>query len=239
MNACRDLGVSFSLDDFGTGYSSLTYFHRLPISILKIDRDFVIDMFKNSELIDIVEGVIRLADALNRPVVAEGVESIEHGLMLMQMGCQYIQGYGVSKPIPADELISWIDDFNQDEYWQHLHNSALNLNQDPVLNIAIYALQHCLLELRNMLESEQYPPDIAKYKFDCHFNNWYMGVGKARYGHIPRYAFLWPKYVAMQDLSKELLTIAEKEGGEQALKRFDEIEQIKNEFVVLLNKLSD
>lgn len=73
MRACRDFGVRFSLDDFGTGYSSLAYFHQLPIDIVKIDRHFVRNMLDNPEDLAIVEGVLRMAKALPRPVLAEGV----------------------------------------------------------------------------------------------------------------------------------------------------------------------
>ncbi len=127
MRACRDFGVRFSLDDFGTGYSSLAYFHQLPIDIVKIDRHFVRNMLDNPEDLAIVEGVLRMAKALPRPVLAEGVESLEIGLMLHQLGCQYAQGYGISRPLPADQVLPWLRDWPQDRDW---HNLAARTFED-------------------------------------------------------------------------------------------------------------
>ena len=120
MNACTKLGVKFSLDDFGTGYSSLTYFHHLPISVLKIDQRFVRDMILDPRDRDIVEGVLQLAKALNRPVVAEGVENIEIGTMLTSLGCQFAQGYGIARPMLADSLPAWSRQWRNEHIW-HRH----------------------------------------------------------------------------------------------------------------------
>lgn len=116
LRQCNTLGVQFSLDDFGTGYSSLTYLRQLPIQTLKIDKSFVRDMLADPEDFGIVKGVIDLAHALNRKVVAEGVETPEHGAVLQQLGCRYAQGYGISKPMPADQVKAWMDQW-KDVAW--------------------------------------------------------------------------------------------------------------------------
>ena len=108
IEECRDLGVHFSLDDFGTGYSSLTYLKRLPVSVLKIDQSFVRDMLLDSEDLAIVEGVIGLAAAFRRTVIAEGVETAEHGELLLRLGCDLAQGYGIARPMPAAEVPVWV-----------------------------------------------------------------------------------------------------------------------------------
>jgi len=117
--------VRFSLDDFGTGYSSLAYFHQLPIDIVKIDRHFVPNMFDNPEDLAIVEGVMRLAKALQRPVLAEGVESLEIGRMLHRLGGQYAQGYGIARPLPADQVRSWLSDWPGNRPWHNLASDSL------------------------------------------------------------------------------------------------------------------
>ncbi len=108
LDKLRDLGVELYMDDFGTGYSSLTYLHRFPIDVIKIDRSFVMNLEeRQNELI--VKTIIRLAQSLDKPVVAEGVESEEHATILRRMGCERGQGYYFSKPLPADaagELIA-------------------------------------------------------------------------------------------------------------------------------------
>ncbi|HYH22930.1 MAG TPA: EAL domain-containing protein [Azospirillum sp.] len=105
---CREMGVSFALDDFGTGYSSLAYLKQLPVETLKIDQTFVRGMLDNPEDIAIVEGVIGLSGVFRRSVVAEGVETVEHGARLLDLGCDLAQGYGIGRPMPAAELPSWI-----------------------------------------------------------------------------------------------------------------------------------
>jgi len=118
MSACMALGVNFALDDFGTGYSSLTYLRRLPANIIKIDQTFVRDMLIDADDLAIVEGVIALAKSFKRDVIAEGVETIEHGTALLQLGCELAQGYGIGKPMPASEIPMWFDGWKPDESWQ-------------------------------------------------------------------------------------------------------------------------
>ena len=118
MSACMALGVNFALDDFGTGYSSLTYLRRLPANLIKIDQSFIRDMLHNTEDLAIVEGVIALAKSFKRDVIAEGVETIEHGSALLQLGCELAQGYGIAKPMPVSNIPAWIKDWKPDISWQ-------------------------------------------------------------------------------------------------------------------------
>ncbi len=108
MRGCAEIGVQFALDDFGTGYSSLTYLRSLPASLLKIDQTFVRDMLEDQGDLAIVQGVIGLAQAFDRDVIAEGVESSAHGRLLLQLGCELGQGYGIGRPMPAEELQQWM-----------------------------------------------------------------------------------------------------------------------------------
>ena len=118
MNACRELGVHFALDDFGTGYSSLTYLRRLPANLIKIDQSFIRDMLTDPDDLAIVEGVISLAGAFQREVIAEGVETIEHGTALLQLGCELAQGYGIARPMPANDIPAWMTNWKPDLSWQ-------------------------------------------------------------------------------------------------------------------------
>jgi len=108
IHACQALGVSFALDDFGTGYSSLRYLKRLPAEMLKIDQSFVRDMLEDEGDLTIIKGVIGLAQAFHRKVIAEGVETVAHGDMLLSIGCELAQGYGIARPMPAAEMSAWI-----------------------------------------------------------------------------------------------------------------------------------
>ncbi len=118
LEACRAMGVQFALDDFGTGYSSLTYFRKLPIDILKVDQSFVRDMLNHPDDLGLVASVVHLATAFNRPVIAEGVESEQHGALLVKLGCHLGQGYGISRPMPADLLEDWIQHWQGSAGWR-------------------------------------------------------------------------------------------------------------------------
>jgi diguanylate cyclase (GGDEF)-like protein/PAS domain S-box-containing protein len=117
MNKCIALGVSFALDDFGTGYSSLTHLRRLPANLIKIDQSFVRDMLIDIDDLTIVEGVIALASSFKRNVIAEGVETIEHGIALLKLGCELAQGYGIARPMPASDIPAWIKKWKADVSW--------------------------------------------------------------------------------------------------------------------------
>lgn len=118
MNACAALGVSFGLDDFGKGYSSLTYLRQSPVRQLKIDQSFVSGMLVEPGDLAIVEGVIALAKSFKIEVIAEGVETIEHGSALLQLGCELAQGYGIAKPMLAEYIPVWMNDWKPDVSWQ-------------------------------------------------------------------------------------------------------------------------
>ena len=110
IRACRELGVGFALDDFGTGYSSLTYLSKLDVDTLKIDQSFVRDMLEDKGDHAVVHGIVALARAFEMGIVAEGVETDAHYQALFQMGCELGQGYGIGRPMPADELLNWRPD---------------------------------------------------------------------------------------------------------------------------------
>jgi diguanylate cyclase (GGDEF)-like protein/PAS domain S-box-containing protein len=119
MRACQSIGVEFALDDFGTGYSSLTYLKRLPAECIKIDQSFVRDMLTDTDDLAIVQGVIGLAKAFRRQVIAEGVETVAHGSMLLPLGCELAQGYGIARPMPAADLPAWAAQWRPDAAWSN------------------------------------------------------------------------------------------------------------------------
>jgi diguanylate cyclase (GGDEF)-like protein/PAS domain S-box-containing protein len=128
---CKLLGVQFALDDFGTGYSSLSYLKHLPVKVLKIDQTFVRDMLEDEDDLAIVQAVIGLATSFHLQVIAEGVESIDHGIALLKIGCQYAQGYGIAKPMPASHLLAWVHEWQAPAEWK-IHNIHMcNYKKNP------------------------------------------------------------------------------------------------------------
>ena len=117
LKRLKNLGAQVSIDDFGTGYSSLSYLHRFPIDTLKVDRSFVSTMENGTENGEIVRTIISLAKTLNLSVIAEGIESIHQLHQLRILGCEYGQGYLFSRPVPAEEAQSIIDDQSR---WQNI-----------------------------------------------------------------------------------------------------------------------
>ena len=120
IEACAHIGVKFALDDFGTGYSSLAYLKRLRVAMLKIDQSFVRDMLEDPDDLAILQGIIGLAESFKRQVIAEGVETVAHGSLLMQLGCELAQGYGIARPMPPDQLPGWAASWQPDAAWCEL-----------------------------------------------------------------------------------------------------------------------
>ena len=111
LERLRELGVTLCLHDFGTGYSSLGYLTSLPIDTLKIDRSFVVDGLADSDGIAVSSAIIGLAKTLGMEVLAEGVDSEKQLADLIELGCNNIQGFLISKPLPATEVMSFVTDF--------------------------------------------------------------------------------------------------------------------------------
>jgi diguanylate cyclase (GGDEF)-like protein/PAS domain S-box-containing protein len=111
IEACAAFGIEFALDDFGTGYSSLVYLRHLPAHELKIDQSFVRNMLQDDNDLTIVEAVIGLGRAFHLSVIAEGVETEDHVNRLIELGCDVMQGYALARPMPADELMRWVGNY--------------------------------------------------------------------------------------------------------------------------------
>lgn len=113
LNGISELGIRIAIDDYGTGYSSLAYLKKLPLNYLKIDKSFVLDMKANENDALIVRSTIKLAHNLGLKVIAEGVESKDFWDMLEVLGCDYAQGYFISKPIPDGDVIEWGNNWSE------------------------------------------------------------------------------------------------------------------------------
>ena len=112
LNNLRNLGATIAIDDFGTGYSSLSYLHQLPLDTLKIDRAFINKIEKNKKSLQIVETIMNLSNTLDINVVAEGIETEKQMSILTNLGCDFCQGFHISKPLTSIQTLDFIKNFN-------------------------------------------------------------------------------------------------------------------------------
>jgi hypothetical protein len=202
MKACRELGVHFSIDDFGTGYASLAYLRRLPAETIKIDQGFVRGMLIDPDDLSIVEGVINLADAFQKKVIAEGVETIAHGTMLLHMGCDLAQGYGIAHPMAAEQLPDWIRNFRADPAWARTGNLQLS-RQDTALVFAEAEHRRWLANLVAYVE-EKNLVDPTLDPEECRFSEWLHRHGQLAYGQMAEFSAIDSNHSAIHALGKRL-----------------------------------
>jgi diguanylate cyclase (GGDEF)-like protein/PAS domain S-box-containing protein len=117
LEACQALGVRFSLGDFGTGHSSLSDLKRLRTQTIKIDESFVRDILNDQDDLALATAVIGLARAFGREVIAEGLETLAHGELLLRLGCEVAQGHFIARPMPASEVPGWVATFKAPVEW--------------------------------------------------------------------------------------------------------------------------
>jgi EAL domain-containing protein (putative c-di-GMP-specific phosphodiesterase class I) len=123
LNRLAEIGARLSIDDFGTGYSSLAYLKQLPVTEVKVDRSFVAGLAVDHQDVAIVRAIVDLAGSLGMRVVAEGVENQPTLQRLAGLGCDRVQGFLFSRPLPAADVLSWME-----------NHAAQGQHQSPVTN---------------------------------------------------------------------------------------------------------
>ncbi|MEY2634057.1 MAG: hypothetical protein RIR00_2711, partial [Pseudomonadota bacterium] len=205
IQECRGLGVQFAVDDFGTGYSSLSYLKQLPMQTLKIDRSFVHDMLEDPDDLAIVDGVVGLGHAFRRRVIAEGVESEAHGELLLRLGCEYGQGYGIALPMPAEALPQWLESWRAPASWK-------DIPRWPSAAVSLLSVELDLSRWINQLETAlcsdadaQTLPEMLSSR--CRFGVWLSGEFGVRYGRQPIYRSLVELHDRLHDTGQELVKL--------------------------------
>lgn len=230
---CRAIGVSFALDDFGTGYSSLTYLKRLAVKQLKIDQSFVRDMLDDPDDLAILEGVIGLAGAFHREVIAEGVETQAHGQVLLQLGCELAQGFGIARPMAGDEMLQWAANWQIDASWA----GVLPLSQED-LPLIFAAAEHraWILAIGRHLRSENPLSPQLDHQL-CNFGNWLHAEGRRRHGAHPAFPGVESAHHAAHELAGQLCALHAAGLGQQALARMPELEALRDALLGVLQHL--
>ena len=216
MKKCLNLGVRFALDDFGTGYSSLTYLRRLPANLIKIDQVFVRDMLIDPDDLAIVESVVGLSKAFGREVIAEGVETIEHGKALLQIGCNLAQGYSIARPMMASDIPEWTSIWKPDTEWSEF----ISYQNDFSIHSEIDH-QHWISALQAYLNGKKMtPPPMDSDK--CHFGRWINEEGAKQYGQHPEFPVLITMHERLHSLGRELVSLYK--DGDHSQSRSGEVE---------------
>ena len=236
IRTCQKLGSHFALDDFGTGYSSLTHLKRLPVQSLKIDQSFIHDMLRDPEDLAIVEGVIALAEAFGREVIAEGVDSLEAGLLLMQLGCQVAQGYIISRPLPGEEMFVWADKWQAPDAWSE-ENFRYWRKEDFALLLAQYHHREWIDNLADRIEGAEAVGPLMLDSESCRFGRWYQGSGRIRYGHLEEFAALDASHVHAHELGAELLALLRDNRAAEARARLPELFSARDQLLDRLHQL--
>jgi diguanylate cyclase (GGDEF)-like protein/PAS domain S-box-containing protein len=204
IDACHALGVHFAIDDFGTGYSSLSYLKQLQAGTLKIDQSFIRDMLDDPDDLAIVDGIVGLAVAFRREVIAEGVETPEHGRMLLQLGCEAAQGYGIARPMAPELLPAWITAWQQPEAWREVHPWP---REDlPLLTVEIDHLRW-IRQFVAALQTEGGPaahwPQLDHH--ECRFGLWLKSSGRGKYGNLAAFDALVRVHAEVHSVGKAVM----------------------------------
>ena len=222
IEECQSIGVSFALDDFGTGYSSLTYLKRLSVNQLKIDQSFVRDMLNDPDDLAILGGVLSLATAFRRQVIAEGVETVEHGAMLLQLGCELAQGYGIARPMPGEMIPAWAAAWLPDTVWSTL--PSVNRDDLPVL---FSGVEHSawIVAIGSFLRGERNSLPLIHHQ--CSFGAWLESDGAHRHHGRPILRDVEIVHRQLHEAVNALLALHALGHCEQALSGLHELHELQ------------
>jgi diguanylate cyclase (GGDEF)-like protein/PAS domain S-box-containing protein len=236
--ACQDMGVGFALDDFGTGYSTLTYLKRLPARELKIDQTFIRDMLDDREDLALVEGVIGLASVFNMDVIAEGVETLEQGIVLMRIGCDVVQGYYIARPMPGEQVPAWVAAFKPDAAWSRWAGAAWDRSHLPLV-LAEY--DHIKWVQRLVTAMDDQAVDLSAEEvadpLGCRFGQWYADEGRRQYGHLRAFVDIEPIHLRAHELAREMVCLRDAGQTDGARSRIGELNHLKDTIVDRLGAL--
>jgi diguanylate cyclase (GGDEF)-like protein len=233
IKTCLEMGVVFALDDFGTGYSSLTYLKLLPAGVMKIDQSFVRDMLDDPEDLAILEGVLGLATAFRREVIAEGVETIEHGSLLLQLGCEKAQGFVIAQPMPANELIDWMQTWRPAPVWTR--QQTVRREDLPLLFAAVEHrswVRQVELAILGHAGSK-----VTQDLSECRFGQWLQSAGQKQYGDRSGYKKVVNLHHQAHDVAARLCEIKDSADKETLEREVVKLKVIRDCLVEKLNTL--
>ena len=238
VHDAQSLGVHCSLDDFGTGYSSLTYLKELPVHEIKIDRSFVRDILDDTSDMALVEGIISLAQVFDRHLVAEGMETAEHGVLLLRLGCQVAQGWAIARAMPPEQVAGWVADYRPDPLWRKWGGTKWDLSDFPLL-VAQYDHMRWIDQIVAAVQGQ--PLMLSKEEvvspLHCRFGQWYHGHGQAQYGHLSAFQALNPVHREVHQLGQDILRLCEAGQLQQAQTSLQRLLGCKHQMLQFIDQL--
>lgn len=236
MQKIRAIGVHFALDDFGTGHASLTYLRSLPVRTLKIDQSFVRDMLEDSSDLIMVEGITSLAHTFDHEVLAEGVDNLKLGALLIQIGCRLAQGFAIAHPMPAIEVANWAKNWQPYLFWQQIGQRRWRRDDLPLLYAAL-AERIWVSQIQKMVDGDQSTtPELDPKR--SQFGRWYYGLGTERYGVHPEFIAISPIHEEMHLRGQSIVKLVETNQLTEAQNEMHELYDLRDKLIAKMDVLS-
>lgn len=229
----RKLGVSFALDDFGTGYSSLAYLKHLPVSVLKIDQSFVCEMMESSDDLSIISAVVGMAKAFGLEVIAEGVETVEHGNLLLRLGCDQAQGYGISRPMPAEKVYDWVSHWEGESAWRR--QWPVDVHDLPLVYAEIEN-RRWVMDLEQWLRGKRTEAPALDH-YECKVGLWIQSEKQSRFGLHTKFNHLIKLHSELHQVAQQAAAQYSRNNVEVALQLLPEIWRLRDLFLVEIRAL--
>lgn len=212
----------------------MAYFQKLPVDQLKIDQNFIKEMLDNSDDLNIVEGILGLSKSLNRPVIAEGIETTEIALMLLYMGCDYGQGYGIARPMPLEKALTWAKAWENNHKWSKLIEYKQN-NTHRDIATAIYTHSQWTEQMQDFIFNKAKAPILDTQ--DCQFAHWYKGIGRTQFGTRESFPFIQAIHHRAHEIANQIYTHSKNGEQSKAIELFEELKNVHNQLVQILLEL--
>jgi diguanylate cyclase (GGDEF)-like protein/PAS domain S-box-containing protein len=209
---CQNLGFNIILNNFGSGYSSLACIKQISIDAISIDPIFIQGMLNNDADYSIVDAVIGLSQSFQHKIIAKGVDTQEHSLILLKMGCDIIQGDYISQPMEANKLPHWINKFSSHFSCEKAINDELSKEDLPFILVEYHHsawIDRMLEFLKKDNSRIDKPPTLSHKK--CYFGKWYHGIGKKQYGNLSEFKILGSIHKKIHDHAIKLCELKKSE----------------------------
>lgn len=231
LRECKELGISIAIDDFGTGYASLHYLKKLPMNTIKIDKSFIIELLNSGSNLSIVEASIGLANAFSCHVVAEGVESEEHGKVLLQLGCEVAQGYAIAKAMPPEEVLSWVHSWSGYEVWREI--KPISADGRAILHASVEHRSWINTVEAFLFDKTSKEPELRVT--ECHLGNWLAYDASAKQKNHPLFQELKEVHSELHNYAKKLLVLSKNE----KIIGIKKLHELRKEILKKLEELMD